>query len=256
TIYDIADNQHIKFIYSEGEKAPSPSNNISIIDLSLAPLNPEKSRTLELSYIMATPRYFLQVGVFHNRVSDLIITSAVLDGGSFVDALSNHGELDVLGLELTTTAQITNTVKLNFDISLHDVKDTTPGYENIEPAYAPLALANLRATYSFNQDTHISLLGHYVSSVLAEWKLGGTAGDPIQQRIDTGSRSGDEIDGYASFDANLVMQNLFAPNLDISIKLGNITDQYIRYPTINNQAFDKGTLGLDRHLLLTAQYQF
>lgn len=256
TIYDIAKNQHIKFMYSLGEKAPSPSNNIAIIDLTLPPLNSEKSRTLELSYIMASTDFFLQLGVFHNRVSDLIITSAVLDNGNFVDALSNNGELDVLGLELTTTAQITDAFKLNFDISLHEVEDKTPGYENIDPAYAPATIANLRATYSFNKDTHLSLLGHYTSSVLAEWELAGTAGDPMQQRIDNGSRSGNDIDAYASFDANLLLQNLLAKNLDVSLKLGNLTDEAIRYPTINNQAFDKGTLGLDRHVLLTVQYSF
>ena len=254
-IYDINNNQHIKLMYSIGENAPSPVNNLSILDLSQPTLEPEKTRSLEASYIIAKYEYFMQVGVFYNNVNDLIISSGAIENGSFVSTLSNIGKIETLGFELTTTAQINKSVKINFDISLHDVKDKTPGYENIEPAYAPTAISNLRASYSFSKNTHLSLIGHYTGSVLSEWKIANT-GLTLQERIANGARTGDKIDSYSSFDANLLMQDLYMENLNLSIKVGNLTDESIRYPTINNEVFDKGTLGLGRNFLLTLEYSF
>lgn len=211
-IYDIRKNQHLKLIYSMGENAPSPNNNLSILELSQPPLEPEKIETIEISYIISEQDYFLQVGIFQNNVSDLIISSTTIDNGSFVSTLNNIGEAETLGLELTTTAQLTNSFKLNFDISLHDVEDKTPGYENIDLAYSPSVISNIRATYSFTKDTHLSLLGHYVDSVLAEWEISNT-GNTIVERINNGTRSGDEIDAYSHYDINLVVQNLFISNM-------------------------------------------
>jgi len=255
SIYNIAKNQHFKLMLSTGEKAASPANNFSILELSKPSLHPEKTRSIEASYILAQEKLFLQVGVFHNTASNLIIGSTVLDNNVFVSSLDNVGEIETLGLELTTTAQLTGALKVNFDISLHDVKDNTPGYESIDPAYAPSVISNLRATYSFNSNTHLSLLGHYTGSVLAEWKVSNT-GTTLAERISNGTRIGDDIDAISSADINLVMENVYAKNLDISLKIGNITDETLRYPTINNQAFDKGTIGLDRHVLATFEYAF
>lgn len=254
-IYDIDYNQHFKLMYSAGENAPSPVNNLSILELSQPTLEPEKTQSFEASYIMAKNRFFMQAGIFYNNVSDLIISTAALENGSFVSTLSNTGKIESIGFELTTTTQVSKSVKLDFDISLHDVKDKTPGYENIEPAYSPSAISNLRATYSFNRDAHLSLLGHYTGSVLSEWEISNT-GTTLIERIHNGSRSGDEIDSYASFDANLLVKNLFTKNLTLGLKIGNLTDEPIRYPTINNKVFDKGTLGLDRNFLATLEYSF
>jgi len=254
-IYNIKKNQHLKLMYNRGEKAPSPANNSSILELSQPPLEPEKIETIEISYIISQQDFFLQLGLFQNNVSDLIISSAVIENGSFVSSLSNIGEAETLGLELTTTAQLTKSFKLNFDISLHDVEDKTAGYENIELAYSPSVISNLRATYSFTRDVHLSLLGHYVDSVLAEWETSST-GNTITERINNGSRSGDEIDAYSHYDINLVVQNLFISNMDFSLKVGNLTDETIRYPTINNKTFDKGTIGLGQNVLATLEYFF
>jgi len=253
-IYDISKYQHIKFMASKGEKAASPANNYSILELSQPALNPEKTSTIEVSYIHAKNNSFFQIGLFHNTASDLIIGSTLLENNVFVGTLNNIGKVETLGLELTTTVQVNDAFKVNFDISLHDVKDKTPGYENIEVAYAPSAIANLRTTYSFNSETHLSLLGHYTGSVLPEWKIANTG--TLAQRITNGARTGDEIDAVSSADLNLVLENVYTKNLDISLKIANITDETLRYPTINNLAFDKGTIGMNRHVLMTAEYAF
>lgn len=255
TIYNIQTNQHIKLMYSTGEKAPAPSNNLSLTELSQPALEAEKTSTLEVNYIIARDNFFLQAGLFQNRVSNLIISSAILQNGVFESTLDNSGEMEVLGFELSTTLQLSRAFKLNFDTSLHDVTDNTPGYENIEPAYAPKNISNLRATYSFNDDTHLSLLGHYTGPVLPEWRIAST-GASLEQRIANGSRTGEKIDSYSSFDLNLLFENLYTDNLDFNIKIGNLGDETIRYPTINNRVFDKGTIGLDRHILATLEYAF
>jgi len=253
-IYDLSKHQHIKLMASKGEKAASPANNYSILELSQAALNPEQTRTIEISYIQAKNDFFLQLGLFHNTASDLIISSATLENSVFVSSLGNIGEIETLGLELTSTIQVNNALKVNFDISLHDVEDKTPGYENIDAAYAPSAIANLRTTYSFNNDTHLSLLGHYTGSVLTEWKIANTG--TLTERINNGARTGNKIDAISSVDLNLVMENVYTKNLDVSLKIGNITDETLRYPTINNRAFDKGTIGMNRHVLATVEYAF
>lgn len=76
-------------------------------------------------------------------------------------------------------------------------------------------------------------------------------GVTLNERISNGARTGDEM---TSVDANLVIENLFTNNLDFSFKVASLTDETIRYPTINNRAFDKGTISLDRHVLTTLEY--
>jgi len=254
-IYDISKKQHFKLMLSAGEKAPSPVNNFSILELEKDAFKSERTRSIEASYILAKEDLFLQISAFHNKASNLIIGSAILENNVFVSSLDNTGEIETLGLELTTTAQLSRSLNINFDISLHDVEDKTPGYENIDAAYAPTTISNLRTTYSFNSDTHLSLLGHYTSSVLPEWKIADT-GNTLEERISNGTRTGNKIEAMSSADLNLVVENAYAKNLDISLKIGNITDETLRYPTINNRAFDKGTIGMNRHVLMTIEYAF
>ena len=253
-IYDLSKYQHIKLMASQGEKTASPVNNYSILELSQPALNPEETRTIEVSYIQAKKDFFLQLGLFHNTASNLIISSALLENSVFVSAINNIGKIETLGIELSSTVQVNDAFKVNFDISLHDVEDKTPGYEKIDAAYAPSALANLRTTYSFNSNTHLSLLGHYTGSVLPEWKI-ATSGT-LTDRINNGARTGNKIDAISSADLNLLMKNVYTKNLDISLKVGNITDETLRYPTINNRAFDKGTIGMSRHVMATVEYAF
>ena len=254
-IYDISKHQHFKLMASAGEKAASPANNFTLLELTGPALHSEKTRSIEASYIMAKNNFFMQVGIFHNTASDLIISNVFLENNVFESRLDNIGEIETLGLEFTSTLQVNENLKLNADASLQDVDDNTPGYENIDVAYAPSAIANLRATYSFNSDIHLSVLGHYTSSVLPEWEASST-GATLADRINNGQRIGDEIDSVTSADANLLMENVFTQNLDISVKVGNLTDETLRYPTNNNRDFDKGTIGTERYILATAEYAF
>lgn len=254
-IYDIDRYQHLKLMLSEGEKAASPANNLSLLELNRPALDPEKTRALELSYIFANPELFLQFGVFFNEASDLIVSNAFLENDVFISIIDNIGKIETNGIELTTSYQATPNLKLNMDMSYHYTQDKTPGYENIDPAYAPDLLANLRLSYRLNANTHLSLLAHYTDSVFAEWVIGNT-GNTLQQRIDNGSRSGEDIDAQHSFDLNMTMDNVFTQNLNLGVKIGNLTDEKLRYPTINNRAFDKGTLARGRHWLATLSYNF
>lgn len=254
-IYDIDQHQHLKLMMNAGEKAASPANNLSLLELNRPALKPEKTRALELSYILAKPEWFLQLGLFFNEASDLIISSANLENGVFNSVIDNVGKTQTKGLELTTSYQATSKLKLNWDMSYHDTQDKTPGFENIAPAYAPDLLANLRLSYRLNTDTYISLLAHYTDSVFAEWLIANT-GNTLQQRIDNGSRSGDDIDAQHSFDVNMTIDNVLTQNLNLGLKIGNLTDEELRYPTINNRVFDKGTLARGRHWLATINYRF
>jgi len=255
SIYEVNKNKYLKFMFSRGEKLASPANNLTILELSKPPLEPEKTQTIEASYIQADEKNFLQLSIFHNRASNLIISSVNLENNVFVSSLESIGEIETLGFELTSTTKLNKELNINFDISLHDVTDNSPGYEDIDPAYAPSIISNLRATYSFNRDTHLSLLGHYTSSVLPEWKISNT-GATVEERINNGARTGDKIDAMSSADVNLVLENIYTKNLDISLKVGNVTNETLRYPTINNRAFDKGTIAMDRHVLATIEYTF
>lgn len=255
TIFRLNKNQNIKLLYSEGEKPASPTDNIANVELGITKLTPETAKSLELIYLFSSKDLFFQVGAFHNTINDLILRSSELINGEFVTTVGNIGKLTTFGLELNASANLSEKLKFNGDVSWHHAQDDTFGYDDIPVAYSPKVITNLRATYSVSPKLHVSVLGHYVHDVLAEWNVSGV-GASVEERIASGSRSGELIEGYASFDLNFRWDDVWMDDVSLAFKVGNITDEEIRYPTINNRAFDRGTLGVGRHYLLTLSRLF
>ena len=70
-------------------------------------------------------------------------------------------------------------------------------------------------------------------------------------------RLGDKINETSLFGINLLYKNLFIDNLSANVKVSNLLDTEVRYPTYTNNSWaDKGTLGEQRAFFITVNYNF
>ncbi|MCP5052238.1 MAG: hypothetical protein GY940_34035 [bacterium] len=73
----------------------------------------------------------------------------------------------------------------------------------------------------------------------------------------SGARIGKRVPGYFSLSANLRLSDVFVNGFYINLRLSNLLDKEIRYPTFTNNAWaDLGTIGRGRSWLLSAGYKF
>ncbi len=70
-------------------------------------------------------------------------------------------------------------------------------------------------------------------------------------------RIGEKTDDYFLVGANLRVNDLFIKGLDTNLRISNLFDKEIHYPTYDTSGWaDKGVIGPGREFLFTLAYEF
>ncbi len=239
----------LKILFGKAIKRPSffqnAGNNLLANRLVL---EPERIRTLEFNYIGS---FFSSVtfngSIFFNNLENLITRVVEFDeNNDYTTWSANAGEMVTRGVELTLYFQLSRRLELEMSGTFQKTEDKREGYEDIEPAYSPDVLGYVKAAYRHKRLT-LALTGRYVAGMETLWDE--TAVNPDGS---FGKRIGRPVPGYFNLDANLRLEDFPARTLFMNLKVSNLLDEVIRYPTFTNNAWaDLGTLGPGRIFLLT-----
>lgn len=263
-IYSPDDNHSVKLLYGKAIKQPSRQTDV---DLSFVPnpiaLKAAEIHTYELNYIAAISKMLLvNVSVFRNELNNLISRTNVVDPGTgdYTISSANAGEMSTTGFELGILTTLGKKLELDLSMTYQSSKNKRPAFEDIKLGYFPKILAYLKASYSISKTITAALTGIYVDKMEAGWNLENMdannipfipPGDPYMGRL------GFAVDGYFNVNANLRLDKLFNSGLFLNVRVSNLFDEEIHYPTTtSNPAFDKGTLGYGRRFLVSVGYEF
>jgi outer membrane receptor for ferrienterochelin and colicin len=247
-IYKLNKNNIFKFLYGNAINRPSYFQNTLnlLLEPSIGPLKPEKIHTLELNYIASFSNSLsLNLSFFHNTLNNLITRIGELDeNGDYQTWSANAGKLITHGFESTLYMKPLNNLNLDISWIFQKTLDKMDGHEGRTVPYSPNFLGYLKASYLHKKFT-ISIMGNYVGSMETYWD------ESFNGRI------GDKVEGYFLMSANLRIMGFILKGLFCNLKVANIFDEEIRYPTYTNNAWaDRGTLGNGRALLVSIGLKF
>jgi outer membrane receptor protein involved in Fe transport len=260
-IYSLDDKNIFKFLYGKSVKQPPRISDFDVILSPGAPLVSSQIQTFELNYIAAFSKKFLvNLSLFRNELDNLISRTNILEGGEAILVSGNAGKMSTTGVEAGIQATIGERFKLDLSVTYQSSKNKREGFENITLGYSPKVLGYIKASYSISDDIILALTGHYVDKMEAGWDLANLdsnnfpiipPGHPYQGRLGHG------VDGYFVLSPHLRINKLFNTGLYLSLKVSNLLDEEVRYPTTtSNPLFDRGTLGFGRRFLLSVGYKF
>ena len=187
-------------------------------------LNPEQIDSYEAEVGYHYNNIFgIEVNYFYNKFKDLIETNAL-------GKISNNGKDNIKGFEISTTWQPIKNVSLygnysrllgkhqkgasattvitNPDNPNETIQNTVESFYNVAPDH----IINCGVEYSFLRYFRMDLEMNYVD----KRKLGQT-NSAIQTR--------NHLGGFATFDSNLFITGLPLKNMELVLKLRNITDR-------------------------------
>jgi outer membrane receptor for ferrienterochelin and colicins len=250
-IYSPDERNYYKLLYGKAINRPSFFQSRDLLYPPADPLEPETIQTFELNYLATLSRkVFVDLSLFHNRLDKLISRTHFYDPSlsEYVTYWGNIGKMVTNGIEFKFKYR--KSLRLSGEISLiyQQTKDRRTGFENIEPGYSPRFLGYIKGFFMFNLDTSLAITGNYVGPM--ESYYDDTMTPP--------RRLGDKVGGYFLLGVNLRFMDIFDTKFFINMRVSNLLDQEIRYPTTsNNSGFaQKGTIGNGRTFLLTLGYYF
>jgi len=240
-------DQHIfKWMYGKAITSPSFGQNVSSrLTSELPSLQAERIETYEFNYITyLSPNYMISTNLFHNRLENLFSRISELNSaGEFTTFLGNGGKWTTNGLELSLHAQPTEQMKFELSATYQKTKDLD--YPTIEAAYSPRLLGQIKGNYQFNKQLSLGLTGYYVSKMESFFDQS------------SGKRIGSASKGYLMTGANLRYQDWLSKGTFLNLKVSNLFNQEITYPTYTrNTWIDKGSLGDKRTFMFTLGYEF
>ena len=251
-LYSINESSTIKLLWGQSTKQPSFSENHRQLPKGKPFLNAAKMNTFEVNYLLSFPAFLsMNLSAYYNRLEDLISTK------NLFNQLTNEweiysisgGEMETSGIEFGLEIYPLKNLIMNISVTFQNSKDLRKGYENIEPGYAPNLLGYFDITYSFTEAITATLFGRYIGKTETYWATDTTP--------EKGYRIGAAIDPYLVLDANFRFNDIFIKGLFASLKVNNILDQDIRFPTtLTNDWAEKGTLGFNRGFYFTLGYNF
>lgn len=254
TIYTPNDKHIFKWMYGKAVSSPSFAQNSSTrIDGTLPPLEAEQIETFEFDYITyLSQNYMLNANLFHNRLKNLferimIVTSS----NQYLSFLGNSGKWETNGLELSLQAQPTERTQLELSITYQKTEDKNR--PDVEVAYSPDLLGQFKFSYQWTPQMSFGLTSYYVSKMEVFF-------DPTLKNPDGsfGRRmNGTAGKGYLVTGANLRFQDWLTKGTFVNLRVNNLFDQEIIYPTYTrNTWIDRGSLGEERNFMLTVGYEF
>jgi outer membrane receptor protein involved in Fe transport len=251
-IYSLNDKNIVKLLYGKAINRPSFFQNTkNTLDPLRDDLQPEWIETLELNYISAlSPKITLNSSVFLNTLRNLV-TRLVVVGPNYQSWFANAGKMVTKGIELTLQAKPLKNFSMEMSGTYQETEDKRPGYEHIETAYSPKFLGYLKAAYRAKNFT-LAVTGNYVGEMETLWDEAIANPDGTY-----GNRIGQKVPGYFNMGANLRIEDILLKGVYLNLRVSNILDSEIRYPTYTtNQWANRGTLGHSRFFMLSLGYKF
>jgi outer membrane receptor protein involved in Fe transport len=249
-LYSVNENNVFKFLYGKAITRPSFFQNMDlVINAGFKQLEPETIQTFEFNYVgYLSSSLTVSASIFRNSLDKLIYRSLIPGAGDFSTYHANVGEMATTGVEVTIQGNPLARLRIELSGTYQDTEDKRAGFENIEVAYSPKFLGYVKASYFLNKDISLAVSGNYVDEM-----------EPyFDDTLATPGRLGNKIDGYFLLGANLRIRNVLGTGAFVNLRVSNLLDEEIRYPTTtNNSAFaGLGTIGRSRSFLLTIGWKF
>ncbi|MCP5051438.1 MAG: TonB-dependent receptor [bacterium] len=253
-IYFCNDRNIVKFLYGKAINRPSFfQNTLNSLDPLREDLEPESIETLEFNYIATVSSHLsFNISIFRNTLDNLITRVVRFDeNNEYTSWSDNAGKMVTHGIELEVSAEPIEYLRMELSGSYQNTEDKRPDFENIDVAYSPNLLGYLKASY-LGVGFKVAVTGQYVGAMEAFW-------DETRANEDgsLGGRIGDKVYSYLLLSTNLRFDDLFKEGVFINIKVSNLLDKEIRYPTFtNNEWANRGTIGAGRTFLVSMGYKF
>lgn len=248
-------NHVLKFLFGEALNRPSfHTFTIGEIDSTATYLRPEKIKTVEVNYTAAlSSRFSVGMSVFHNNMENLINRKNYDYNGISYTRWSNEGKITSNGLELQIQARPYQSLEFDLSATYQDLVDEN--HEDIAVAFSPKLLGYMKAAYRIGRNATFAMTGNFVDGMEAQysWDLS----DPSDSQSPPKGRLGEKVKSYFNLGANVRIDNLLFNGMYCNLKISNILDTDIFYPTnANNQLWaTRGTLGIGRTFLFTVGWQ-
>jgi outer membrane receptor protein involved in Fe transport len=254
-VYSFNDRNIVKLLYGKAIMRPSFFQNTSnTLDPALDDLLPEWIQTLELNYITAlSPKITLNASIFLNTLDNLVTRQVVFDEENNYTTWNDNADEKMVttGVELTLQVRPAHGFFLELSGTYQQTEDRRTGDEDRDVAYSPNFLGYVKASYRHNKLT-LALTGNYVGAMETFWD------ETIANDDGTfGNRIGEKVPGYFNLGANLRIEDFPAKGLYMSLRVSNLLDQEIRYPTFTNNSWaDRGTIGHHRSFMVSVGWKF
>jgi len=253
-IYTPHEKQIFKWLYGKAINSPSFGQQTSTrLTSDLPKLEAEQIETFEFdSTTYLSSQYMLSANLFHNRLKNLLERVMIITpAGQYLSFLSNGGEWTTNGLELSLHAQPTD--KTQLEVSLTYQETHNKQRSEIEAAYSPSLLGQVKFSYQWTPQWTVGLTGYYVSEMQVYF-------DPTLKNPDGsfGRRmTGTESKDYFMMGANVRFQDWLTRGTFLNVRVNNLLNQEITYPTyLNNSWMDRGAVGEERSVMVTVGYEF
>ncbi len=215
--WSVDDQWNIKAGYSEGRITPAIREGSSKYIISAGPtrtyqgnddLDPEESKTIELSAAYTGENVTASVGVFSSDIDNLITTSDIVNGAHTLALYSNVNKSKINGLESSISWQLNDVSKVSFNYTYLDTENRSGSNKGKELTKRPNHTANLK----FDQ---------YLSSVDANFSL-GVKGVSSQY---TDSANTLKIKGHSV--VNLGFTKSLTDSIDLTANILNVADKRV-----------------------------
>ncbi|MDM8523886.1 TonB-dependent receptor [Desulfococcaceae bacterium HSG8] len=270
-LYSLDDRNIFKFMYGKAIKTPSVFDNGDIIlsnianDSNLSFLDAEEIQTYELNYFSVwSSKLTINFSLFRNTLDNLITRDFKIEDEVATAYSSNGGELVTNGAELTMRSELSENFHIDLAVTYQETEDQN--FKDRDVAFSPNLLGYFKAAYHLPSDRDrnnlvVSVTGTYVDSMYAHWNNSPAADsstqDPSHPDYVAVGRIGEKTDDYFLVGANLRVNDLFIKGLDANLRISNLFDEEIHYPTYDTSGWaDKGVIGPGREFLLTLAYEF
>ncbi|MCP4216073.1 MAG: TonB-dependent receptor [bacterium] len=247
-IWSLNDKNYVKLLYGKAITRPAFFQQVSNLGNPVT-LLPETIDTLELNYIgTLSPKFQVNLSIFRNMLDKLIYRTLLIVDGQIQSYFANVGEMNTTGFELTLTTKPFENFLLELSGTYQKTDDARDGFGDIDPGYSPQFLGYIKASYFLNKDISLALTGNYVDKMEAYYD--DTLAEP--------GRIGAQADSYFLLGANLRFRNLFKKGMFLNVKVSNLLDQEVRYPTTSGNTYYayNGTIGQGLSFLATFGIKF
>lgn len=253
-ILSVNNKNTLKFLYSKAIRQTPPVVNIDILiynstyneneDFLLA----EKVTAHELNYRnIFNEKLTFDFNIFYNNLDNLLVRDVKFVNGSYAPITSNSGKLITFGSELLLYYQPIKKIFTEFSVSYQKTENKRKGCEHIKAPFSPKFLAYAKYTHSITKTIFYSFTANYIDKMYPVW-IGDT---------ETGAYQGDETDGFWIVNSNIQVNNFFIDKLYAKLRIYNLLNTDILYPTHENQLWaTKGIMGRSREFLFTLGYKF
>lgn len=259
-IYSFNEDHTVKLLYGRAIKQPNATANLDVALNNSPQLKPAEIETFELNYTSSIlPNVLTNISLFHNKLDNLISRINILTDQESLIISANAGKVSTVGIEAGIQIKPLSSLQIDLNLTYQKSTNKRNGFEDIELGYSPKVLAYGKIAYDFSTTMNLALTSMYVDKMQAEWRTDSYNSnnypiilddDPLQGRL------GHPTPAHLVFDANLRIRNLFDSGIFVNAKVSNIFNEDIFYPTTtSNPAFDRGTMGRQRTVIVTLGWE-